>query len=232
MEKSTQALKLLIADDHSIVLTGVQALVSREPDLTVVAEVSDGHAIPDRVAAHQPDILILDLNMPGPNPIHLIQGLRRTYPDLAVIALTMHDDPEWVRGVLMAGASGYVLKDEASAELGRAIRTVADGGSWVTPSLASVLAPTGQADGVAQDLLLTPRETEVLGLVSQGLKNQEIAARLHISPNTVQNHVGNLYAKLGVDSRVKLARIAMDRGLSGSLPVLSDQPGESRVQKK
>lgn len=210
-------LKLLIADDHSIVLTGVQALVAREPDLVVAAEASNGWDIPDLVAVHQPDLLILDLNMPGPNPIHLIQSLRQASPDLAIIALTMHDDPEWVRGVLMAGASGYVLKDEASVELIQAIRAVADGGSWVTPSLAAALAPAdGGAGGPAHDLPLTPRETEVLTLVAQGLSNQQIAVRLHISLYTAQNHVGNLYAKLGVDSRVKLARIAMAQGLVGS----------------
>ncbi len=216
MDKLTTPLKLIIADDHSIVLTGVQALIAREPDLTVVAEVSDSWAIPDLVAAHQPDILILALNMPGSNPIHLIRTLRKTCPDLAIIALTMHNDPEWVRGVLMAGAFGYVLKDEASAELIKAIRTVADGGSWVTPSLGAALSSVGGAGhGPARDLPLTPRETEVLALVGQGLSNQEIAARLYISPHTVQNHLGSLYTKLGVDSRVKLARIAIDRGLSG-----------------
>lgn len=210
-------LKLLIADDHSIVLTGVQALVAREQDLVVVAEASNGRDIPDLVAAHQPDMLVLDLNMPGPNPIHLIQALRQASPDLAIIALTMHDDPEWVRGVLMAGASGYVLKDEASVELVQAIRVVADGGRWVTPSLAAALAPADEgAGGPAHDSPLTPRETEVLTLVAQGLSNQQIAARLHISLYTAQNHVGNLYAKLGVDSRVNLARIAMARGLVGS----------------
>lgn len=217
MEQPTIPLKLIVADDHSIVLTGVQALIAQEPDLSIVAQVSEGWSIPKLVAEHQPDILILDLNMPGPNPIHLIQKLRQTHLRLAIIALTMHDDPEWVRGVLMAGASGYVLKDEASAELVKAIRTVADGGSWVTPSLASGLIsanPTVRRS--AHDLPLTPRETEVLALVGQGLSNREIADRLYISPHTVQNHVGNLYAKLGVDSRVKLARIAMDRALAGN----------------
>ena len=210
-------LKLLIADDHSIVLTGVQALIAREPDLVVVAEASNGRDLPDLVAVHQPDMLILDLNMPGPNPIQQIQALRQASPGLAIIALTMHDDPEWVRGVLMAGASGYVLKDEASVELVQAIRAVADGGSWVTPSLAAALAPAdGGAGGPAHDLPLTPRETEVLILVAQGLSNQQISVRLHISPYTARNHLSNLYAKLGVNTRVKLVRIAMDRGLVGS----------------
>jgi len=215
MEKTTKPLKLLIADDHPIVLTGLRALIAEEPDLTVVAEVSNGRAIPDLIAVHRPDILILDLNMPGPNPIHLVQTLRRTWPELAIIALTMHDDPELVRGILMAGASGYVLKDEVPADLIEAIRTVADVGSWVTPSLVSALTPAGQAvRGPTHGLPLTPRETEVLGLVGQGLNNQQIADHLYISPHTVQNHLGSLYAKLGVDSRVKLARIAIERGLS------------------
>ncbi len=221
MDRATSFLKLVIADDHSIVRTGVQALIAQESDLTIVAEVSEGWSIPSLVAEQRPDILILDLNMPGPNPIHLIRELRQTHPGLAIIALTMHDDPEWVRGALRAGAAGYVLKDEASAELIKAIRTVADGGSWVTPSLASALVSDNPAVWEAvRDLPLTRREREVLALVGQGLSNREIAERLCISPYTVQNHLGNLYAKLGVDSRVKLARIAMERGLC---PVSSRQ---------
>lgn len=214
MENATVSLKLIIADDHSIVRTGVQALIAQEPDLTIVAEVSAGWHLSELVAEHAPDILLLDLNMPGPHPIHLIRELRQAHPHLAIIALTMHDDPEWVRGVLMAGAAGYVLKDEASTELVQAIRTVADGGSWVTPSLAAALVPNNPASrGVVHDLPLTQREVEVLALVGQGFSNREIAERLCISLYTVQNHVSNLYAKLGVDSRVKLARIAMERGL-------------------
>jgi len=213
-EGTMTPLKLLIADDHPIVLTGLRALIADEPDLTIVAEVSNGHAIPELVALHRPDILILDLNMPGPNPIHLVQTLHQTRPDLHIIALTMYEDAQWVRGLLMAGASGYVLKDEAPDDLMEAIRTVADGGSWVTPSLVSALTPTGRrTPGPAHGLPLTPRETEVLALVGEGLSNHQIADRLCISPHTVQNHLCSLYAKLGVDSRVKLARIAIERRL-------------------
>lgn len=211
-------IRVVIADDHAIVRDGLRALVEAQPGLQVAGEASNADEAWLRACELAPDVLLLDLSMPGASGIEAAERIAADCPQVRMIALTMHEERGYVSRLLRAGAAGYVLKRTASAELVRAIRTVAAGGTYIDPSLAGALlgahvqrAQHGDAgrrpDGFGE---LTARETEVLRLVARGYSNKEIAAALEISVKTVETHKTNGMTKLGLKSRAALVRFAVD----------------------
>ena len=216
----TSTIRVVIADDHAVVREGLRSLVEAQPGLSVVGEAADGQEAWQCACDLTPDVLVLDLSMPGVGGAEAAERISRECPSVRVLALTMHEERGYVSRLLRAGAAGYLLKRTASSELVRAIRTVAAGGTYVDPSLAGALltdtshrASRGTGTERASRLgELTARETEVLRLVARGHSNKEIAAALEISVKTVETHKANAMTKLGLRTRAAVVRFAMDEG--------------------
>jgi DNA-binding NarL/FixJ family response regulator len=209
-------LRVVLADDHPMVRYGVAAVLADAPEVDLVAEAADGHALLREVAAHSPDVVLTDLDMPGGSGVEAIGALRRQFPSVGVLVLTMHADDESVFGALRAGAHGYLLKGADRAELVRAIQSVAAGEAvYGAPVAARIMAffTGGQAVTPAFPDL-TEREREVLTLLAAGQRNSAIAARLHLSEKTVRNHVSAVLGKLQVPDRTAAALKAKDAGLA------------------
>jgi two-component system response regulator NreC len=198
---------VVIADDHAVVRQGLRLLLESEDDLAVVGEAGDLAETDRLVRAHTPDILLLDLHMGRELSLGSIGRLRAASPRTAVVILTMQDDPAFARQALGGGAAGYVLKEASRAELARAIRTVARGGTYLDPAVGvGAMSGRGQAP-------LTERETEVLRLLALGHTNAEIAKVLFLSVRTVETHRANLQRKLAITGRPELVRYALARGV-------------------
>lgn len=203
-------IRLLLADDHSVLRSGLRLLLSGQPDLDVVAEAADGWQTLQLCRQHHPDVLVLDLSMPELDGQAVLQHLQAEMPWVKVLVLTMHEDPEYVRTCLAAGARGYVLKRAVDGELLSALRTVAAGGTYVYPTLAAVLvAPAASRVGADRAEPLSQRETEVLQLVALGYSNQEIGEKLMVSVRTVETYKARLMEKLQARSRAELVRYAL-----------------------
>jgi two-component system, NarL family, response regulator NreC len=204
--------RIVIADDHAVVRSGLRMLLNAEPDFEVVAEAGD---VPDAVRytrGHRPDVLVLDLNMPGQPSLEAIPGLREDMPDTQIVVLTMQNDPAFARQALRAGALGYVLKEAADEELVQAVRMAAKGRTYLNPELgARVAAAPPEKTGPPDDL--TEREVEVLGLIALGHTNSEIADRLYLSVRTVESHRAHIQQKLRRSSRAELVRYALAHDL-------------------
>ncbi len=207
-------IRVLMADDHPVVRAGIVSMLSKEPDIRVIGETGDGEHVERLTVETAPDVLVLDVNMPGLDPIAATRNLTQQRPDLRILVLTAYDDEAYVAGLLSAGATGYVLKDEALDSLVAAIRTIAKGESWLSQRIAGRLARKAIAPvSAAEAEPLTPREREVLRLLALGLSNDEIAERLFITKRTVQNHVSNVYGKLDLDSRAEAVLYAIRQGI-------------------
>ena len=211
-------IRLVLADDHAVVRSGLRMLLEAQPDIEIVAEAETGEEAVDHARKLKPDIILMDIQMPGVNGIEATKRIKRLSPDSAVLALTMHEDEQYFFEMLHAGASGYVPKRAAPDELVTAIRTVARGDVFLYPSLATQLvqdylkqAGTGDQPEVYDTL--TPREQEVLILIAEGLSNPEIAERLVISVKTVDRHRENIMRKLNLHSRIDLVKYAIKVGL-------------------
>ena len=215
-------IRVLIVDDHAIVRAGLRLLISGQEDMTVVGEAGstqDGIEAAERLS---PDVALFDLSLPGEGGIEAIRHLRRTRPRVRTVALTMHDDPAYMRSVRSAGGSGYVVKRAAGSELLLAIRTVRDGRWFVSPMIAeaedqeppepSTSLETSGAAGAALERL-SARERQVLVLLAHGHTHAEMAEQLGISVKTVETHRARLSEKLGLKSRADLVRLALDAGL-------------------
>ncbi|MBO1751952.1 response regulator transcription factor [Actinotalea sp. BY-33] len=215
---------VLLVDDQALLRMGFRLVLEAEDDLTVVGEASDGQAAIEQVAALRPDVVLMDVRMPGTNGIDATAQIVAEHPRTKVLILTTFDVDEYAFAALRAGASGFLLKDARPAELVTAIRSVASGDAVVSPRVTRRMLemfagrlPTPQ-DGPPTDLdprlaELTPRELEVLRTVAQGLSNAEIAARLFLSEATVKTHVGRILAKLEVRDRVQAVVLAYETGL-------------------
>lgn len=213
MEASAEKIRVVLAEDHHVVRTAIAALLSKEPDIEVVGEVADGHTLVRTVERIQPDILLMDAQMPNHKPVEATRALRKACPRLGIIVLSAYNLPEYVVGLLKAGAAGYVLKDDPSDTLVRAIRTVAEDDEYVSPQVANVLVESvrgGEGNALAK---LTDREMDVLRLMAHGHKNSQIAKELVITKQTVKNHVTNIFRKLGVETRVEAVLYAISNGL-------------------
>ena len=211
-------INVLIADDHAIVRTGLRALLRSEPGLQLVGEATSGYEAIELVGKTHPDILILDLSMPDLDGIAVTRQLKPQYPDLRILILTVHEDEAMLREAIKAGASGYIVKRAAEAELIAAIETIRRGDPYVDPALLRVLlgeSTKPRTEQAASPDPLTPRETDVLKLIVQGYTNRQVGEELSISVRTVEGHRANLLEKLGLRTRVELVRYARDRGLIG-----------------
>jgi DNA-binding NarL/FixJ family response regulator len=205
-------IKILLADDHPVVRDGVRNRLSREEDFAVVGETANGDETLRQARRLSPDVILLDVAMPGPGAVPLMEALRRDAPSARVLVLSAFDDDEYVFGMLAAGAAGYALKDERLATLVEAVRAVARGETWLSPRVATKVARRAVGDRDDEENPLTEREQEVLRLMAQGQENAAIAAELVIAERTVKFHVGNIYAKLGVTSRTAAVVEALKRG--------------------
>ncbi len=210
-------IRLLLVDDHEIVRAGLRMLFLAEPDITIVGEVSSGEAAVEAVRTLNPDVVIMDIAMPGMGGIEATRRIKEASPDTAVLALTMHEDEEYFFQMLNAGASGYVPKRAAADDLVSAIRVVGQGNVFLYPSLARLLVTDyvqREASGQTGDKEpLTPREREILTLIAEGSTNREIAEGLVISVKTVDRHRENIMNKLNLHSRVELVKYAIEKGL-------------------
>jgi DNA-binding NarL/FixJ family response regulator len=209
-------LRIFLADDHPVVREGLKALVNGQPDMEIVGDVADGRAAVEQAPTCRPDVIMMDISMPGLNGAQATAELQRVCPDSRILVLSVHEDTSYVRESLRAGASGYILKRTAPAGLIQAIRDVAAGGVYVDPILAgAVLGPlvrqrTAAAGAVTDEL--SEREADVVRLVASGYTNKEIAARLGISVKTVETYKARAMEKLGLQSRAALVRYAVGRG--------------------
>ncbi len=209
-------IKVLIADDHAIVRAGLRALLKSEPTLELVGEASSGYEAIELVSQTQPDILVLDLSMPDLDGIAVTKKIKPQFPNLRILILTVHEDEALLREAMKAGASGYILKRAAEAELISAIQIILRGDLYVDPSMVrSLLSDTIKPSSAHRESIepLTAREKEVLKLIVQGYTNRQIGEELNISVRTVEGHRANLSEKLGLHSRVELVRYAREHGL-------------------
>jgi DNA-binding NarL/FixJ family response regulator len=207
-------LRIVLADDHEVVRAGLRALVDGTPGMRVVGEARDGGEACRVAGELHPDVLVMDVSMPVLDGAEATERVRRDHPDVRVLALTMHEDRGHLTRLLQAGASGYVLKRAAAAELVRAIEAVAAGGTYVDPLLAgSVLSGAARTRaGTAPAEALSDREEEVLRRIAWGASNKEIATQLGISTKTVETYKARIADKLGLRSRTEMVRYAVQQG--------------------
>jgi DNA-binding NarL/FixJ family response regulator len=208
--------RILVADDHAIVRHGLRLLLEREPDLTVVAEASDGARAVDLALAGRVDLVILDIAMPRMTGLQAARELSRRRPQLPILILSMYENDQFLFEALKAGASGYVLKSGADRDIVTACRVAIAGDCFLYPSATTTLVRdylTRAAQTARPDDVLTPREAEIVKLIAEGHNSKQIAAILTISIKTVDRHRANILDKLGMRDRVQLTRYAIRRGL-------------------
>jgi DNA-binding NarL/FixJ family response regulator len=214
-----EPIRVLVADDHAIVRTGIRHVLESGPGFTVVAEASTGAEALELASSLRPDVTVLDISMPGDSGLRVVAELRRRSPETQVLILSMHDNTEYVLESLRAGAHGYLLKDTAATELRDAIRAVRRGESFFSPPIASRLSAVVRGDVVEPPAgalgQLTSRERQVLVGIATGHTNREIAVQLGISHRTVETHRESLMRKLDVRTVAGLTRLALEAGLVG-----------------
>ena len=208
-------LRILLADDHVTVRHGLRLLIESQPDMTVISEVSDGNAAMQHALALKPDVIVMDISMPGMNGLAATRALKQNQPKVAIVTLTRHGDDAYVQELLRAGVSGYVLKQSAPAELLQAIRAAAAGGQYLDSALTARVTARllGRADKVKKTAVeLSEREAEVLRMIASGYSNKEIAGRLSLSVKTVEAHKANAMRKLGLSGRIDIVKYAVLQG--------------------
>ena len=210
-------IKVVICDDQAIVRDGLEMLLKLERDIEVVGLAQDGAEALELFAAETPDLILMDLKMPGMNGVEATRRIRARYPETKVLVLTTFDDDEWVFDAIRAGASGYLLKDTPRDKVLEAIRGTVAGKSYVDPAITGKLLEQTASQQVQPATKitekLTEREEDVLRLMARGMNNTEIAQQLHLSEGTVRNHVSAIFAKLEVSDRTQAVIIAIRHGL-------------------
>jgi NarL family two-component system response regulator LiaR len=210
-------IRVLVCDDQAVVTDGLELILNADPEIQVVGIAHDGAEALLVIAQAKPDLVLMDLKMPGMNGIQATREISQKYPDLKVLVLTTFGDDEWVFDAIRSGAAGYLLKGTPRQELIKAVKGTVAGQSHVDPAVAGKLlshiaqSPVRQETGVADEL--SERELEILQLLAQGLTNAEIADRLYLTRGTVRNYVSAILAKLGVEDRTQAALIAVKHGL-------------------
>lgn len=199
--------RIVIVDDHPVVRSGLRMLLDSEPDFEVVAEAADVESARRYVHGHRPDVLVLDISMPGGSGLDAIPALRSDAPSTQIVVLTMQQEPTFARQAIRAGALGYVLKDAANSELVLAVRRAAQGERYLNPQLGALLAIEPET---ARPGDLSQRELEVLRLVALGHTNAEIASQLFLSIRTVESHRSHVNRKLGISTRADMVRFALE----------------------
>jgi len=211
-------IKVLIADDHHMVRQGIKQILELENDIEVVSQASNGEEAVEQAREYKPDVILMDINMPGMNGLQAIEELKKDNDMYRVVVLTIHQDREYLFKTIQLGAEGYVLKDAESAVLIEAIRTVASGNTYVQPNMTNELVKefnrmSTRSKEKEEESVLTSREIEVIGLIAEGLINKEIAKKLYISEKTVKNHVSNIFKKLNVSDRTQAAIYAFKHNI-------------------
>lgn len=204
-----QQISVVLADDHNLIRAGLRTMLEGEDDVRVIGEAAEATAARRLVETRRPDVLVLDLQMPGADPGADVQRLREDAPDTAIVVLTMQSDPRKARSLLRAGAAGYVLKQAAERKLTEAIRIAAAGGSYIDPELGGAMAKL-EADPLDD---LGERERELLRLLALGHTNREIGEQLFLSVRAIEVNRAKLLEKLGIESRPDLVRFAIDNGI-------------------
>jgi DNA-binding NarL/FixJ family response regulator len=215
MPDRTRRLRILLADDHVTVRHGLRLLIDGQPDMEVVSEVSDGDTAVTRALELKPDVVVMDISMPGMNGLVATRRLKALQPDGAIVTLTRHSDDAYLQELLRAGVSGFVLKQSAPGELLQAIRAAAGGGQYLDSTLtprvtAGFLAAEGRKGHAVATL--SEREADVLRLIASGYSNKEIAGRLGLSVKTVEAHKANGMRKLGLTGRIDIVKYAVLQG--------------------
>ena len=211
-------IRILLADDHQLMRSGLRLLIEQQPDLTVVGEAGNGREVVSLAKSLKPDVVVMDIGMPNLNGIEATHQITQIHPEIAVVILSMHSDEGYVLRVLKAGAKGYLLKDSAEADLIKAVHAVAGGKSFFSPAVSKVLLDdyvrklkrTGIED--AYDLL-TPREREILQLIAEGKSNKDVANLLNLSVYTVETHRSNIMEKLHLRGLPELILYAVRKGI-------------------
>ena len=209
-----EPIRVMLADDHVLVREGTRRLLEAEPDIEVVAEAGDGISAVEQAVASQPDVLIIDVAMPGMSGIEATRHIKQQLPKVAVLALTAYDDDQYVLALLNAGAAGFLLKDVRGQELVTAVRSVHRGEAVLQPAIAvrALRQAVSHRSPTISMPPLSDREMEVLREAARGLPNKDIARRLNLSVRTIHTHLGNIFAKLGVGSRTEAVLLALRRG--------------------
>ncbi len=205
--------RIVIADDHTLVRQSLMKLVDAESDLEVVGEAERGDVVVETVQRLRPDLLVLDINMPNVDGIQVATQLRRLLPEVRILFLTMHDDDATIRRILALGADGYVPKISSTDELLQAIRTVAAGGTYLSPVIARRVMDMAGGRRMSPTSQLTERELEILRLIAAGARPSEVAEKVFLSVKTVKNHLTNVYAKLGVQTAAQAVAEAYRLGI-------------------
>jgi DNA-binding NarL/FixJ family response regulator len=207
-------IRVLVVDDHAVVRTGLRRILDAEPDIETVGEAPNAERAVFEAIEHRPDVVLMDVVMPGKSGIEGMPAVLKAVPDAKVLVLSMQDDPRYVREAFEAGASGYVLKEAADTEVVDAVRAVAAGGRYVHPALgARLVQAEAEERRRAEEDPLSDREREVLRLLALGHTNQEIAKMLYISVRTAETHRAHIMQKLRLSSRAELVRYALAEGL-------------------
>ena len=209
------AIKIMIADDHSMIREGLKSLLELEGDIQVVVEAEDGVDCLEKLKICTPDVLLLDINMPRKNGLEVLQTLKSSKSKVKVLVLTVHNEVEYLMKAVDIGVDGYILKDSESAELKKAIFSIVEGENYIQPSLIpslnSKMIEKNRDEGKIESL--TKRELEVLKLLAVGMYNKEVAEKLNISERTVKNHVSNIFKKIEVTDRTQAAVFAIRNNL-------------------
>lgn len=206
--------RILLADDHPLVRSGVRATLSGEASFEVVGEATNGTEVQLLTQELCPDLLLLDLSMPGPSPLETITCVRQLSPETRVLVLTAYDDDAYVRNIINIGVDGYLLKDEATEALVQAIKAVMQGGTWFSRVVMQKFVVKQDPDAEAT---FTPRELELLASIGQGWDNRRIAAEFDLAEQTVRNYISRIYEKLGVRSRAEAVVWARENGYTGDV---------------
>ena len=208
-------LRIVLADDHAVVREGLKSLINAQPDMVVVGEAHDGVEALAQVAEQQPDLLLVDISMPGHTGSEVATQVHKTWPAIHILALSVHEETAYVQRLLEAGAAGYVLKRSAADKLIIAVRSISTGGTYIDPLVAGGLVNTITGRNVLFSrnghLPLSERESDVLRMIAQGYSNKEVAFNLSISAKTVETYTARAMEKLGLASRVDIVRYAMGR---------------------
>ena len=215
-----ETIRLIIVDDHAMIRKGLKQMLSMEEGLAIIGEVGHGDEVIEKVLALGPDVILMDINLPGKNGIELTRELSRKAPTIKILALSVDGDQYHISQMIKAGASGYILKDANAETLSEAIKTVAQGDAYLPPHLLSKVLDEYRQSSVAEkkvalpeELNLTPREIEIIAHIAHGENNREIAKELFISEKTVKNHVSNILRKMNLEDRTQVAVYAYRTGL-------------------
>lgn len=208
-----QTIRVVLAEDHHVIRVALASFLAQEQDIVVVGEVADAALLLTTIAQQQPDVLVLDAHMPGHNVLKTAKKLHAEYPNLRILVLSAYARREYVVGLLRAGAAGYILKDDHQETLTQGIRAVARNRRWVSSRIMDILIQSADQEWYEMEEDLTDRETDILRLMAQGSRNQQIAEMLHLTEQTVKNYVRNIFRKLNVTNRVGAVLYALNHGL-------------------